>query len=156
VVGASVVVAPFVAAVVSGTVVVSALVGGVVEVSVTDEVAVFVLWWPEEAGTEAGGGEADFELNMEHPVNTTPMSSHIRRDTRLCLSDDGPVAHDGQDEKSRRHSGRRVEVRLGEPIPKSSVQIFGRAQVGDVKVAAVILNRLPRDPWVLDSPGQRK
>jgi hypothetical protein len=76
-----VVVAPFVAAVVSGTVVVSALVGGVVDVSVTDEVDVFVLWWPEEAGADVGGGEADFELNIEQPVSRTTASSHIRRDT---------------------------------------------------------------------------
>ena len=153
VVVASVVVAPFVAAAVSGTVVLSALVGGEVEVSVTDEVSVFALWWPEEAGAEVGGAEADFELNMEQPASRTIASSHIRRDTALCISDGGLVAHGGTGlaEESGRPSGRRVQICLGEPVPKAPVQVFGSAQVGDVEVATVILDWLPGDPRVLNS-----
>jgi hypothetical protein len=153
-VGAKVVVAPVVAAVVSGTVVLSALVGGVVDVSVTDEVVVFVLWWPEEAGAEVGG-EADFELSIEQPVSRTAASSHIRRDTAPCISDRGPVAHDGIGpvQESGRHSRRRVQIGLGEPVPKAPIQVFGSAQVGHVEIATVILGWLSGDPRVLDSPG---
>jgi hypothetical protein len=94
--------------VVVATVVVSALVGGVVDVSGTDEVVLSLVWWPEEAGAGVAGGEADFEPNIEQPVSRTIASSQIRRDTPLCISDRGLVTHGGTGlaEESGRHSGR--------------------------------------------------